>query len=66
MAEDHLQLHGQPLGNGKEAGGGCVSLRVELKKTITEKNHQSKIFRGTSPRKAKLLVISVTPELGSS
>jgi len=43
-----------------------VSLRVELKKTITEKNHQSKIFRGLRPRKVKLLATSVTPEPGSS
>jgi len=66
VAEDHLQLHGQPLGNGKEAGGGRVSLRVEQKQAVTEKNHQSKILRGLRPRKVKLLATSVTPEPGSS
>jgi len=52
MAQNHLQLHGQPLGNGEEASGGNSSRMIgsgnkmrgwlELKKIIAQKNCQGK------------------------
>ena len=60
MAEHHLQLHGQPLGNGKEAnsswvgGGGDESGWPELKKVITQEHCQGKDFSSTLIQLSKL------------
>jgi len=51
MTEDHLHLHGQPGGNGKEENGrqrsgdsGGDDGRLELEQVIAEENGQGKDF----------------------
>ena len=63
MTKDHLQLHGQPFGNGEELGGsgqlggGGVSDALswlELEKSITEKNGQGEYLRSQLVQQAQL------------
>ena len=64
MAEDHLQLHGQSLGNDEESSGNKSNNRIgsdnkarswlELKKVITQKNGQGKDLSSQLIREPKL------------